>query len=280
MPEVSVVIPTYNRTELVTEAIDSVLKQSYDDYEIVVVDDGSSDGTCDKLKEYGDKIRVVGQRRKGVSAARNRGVLESDGEYIAFLDSDDLFYKRKLEIQMELVSKTRDLCVCYTNEKWMFNGVHKNQHARHKKYSGWIFERTLPLCIISPSSALIRRRVFEESGGFDESFVVCEDYEYWMRLSLRYPFYFVDRPLVIKRGGHPDQLSHRYWGMDRFRIKALEKILTTESLTERQRELVKREIIKKCRIVSNGALKRGNRTVYDYFKSKEEKYLKSEVLNG
>ena len=280
IPEISVVIPTFNRCKFVKEAIDSVLRQSYDDFELIVVDDGSTDETSNLLDNFGDKIKVARQERKGVSAARNRGVEESEGEFIAFLDSDDLFYKRKLELQMDLIGENEDCHVCYTNEKWLLDGEHKNQHARHEKYSGWIFEKTLPLCIVSPSSSLIRRSVFERCGGFDERFVVCEDYEFWMRLSLHYPFYYIDRPLVIKRGGHQDQLSHKYWGMDRFRIRALEKVLMTERLTEFQKSRIREEILKKSRIVFNGALKRGKIDVYNYYKGIEERYLKSEFLDS
>jgi len=274
MPEISVIIPTYNRGSYVVEAVKSVLRQSYDDLEIIVIDDGSTDNTPELLELYSNKIIILRQERKGVSGARNRGIKESKGKYIAFLDSDDLFYKRKIEIQMDLINKTDGCHICYTNEKWLLNGEHKNQHARHKKYSGWIFDRTLPLCIVSPSSAMIERSVFDKCGGFDESFIVCEDYEFWMRLSLHYPFLFIDRPLVIKRGGHDDQLSHKYWGMDRFRIRALEKTLGTQRLTEDQRILVVDSIIEKSKVLYSGALKRGNNRLFLYYKGLEEKYSK------
>jgi glycosyltransferase involved in cell wall biosynthesis len=275
MPLISVIIPTYNRAKFVCEAINSVLRQSYDDFEILVVDDGSNDNTHEKLSGYGNKIRLIKQERKGVSSARNRGITEAEGKYIAFLDSDDLFSKRKLELQMDLIKKTGDCHICYTNEKWFLDGVYKNQLARHKKYSGWIFERTLPLCIVSPSSVVIERSVINRCGGFDEKFVVCEDYEFWIRLSLYYPFHFIDKPLVIKRGGHSDQLSQKYWGMDRFRVRALEKIITTQVLTDEQRELVVDMIIKKSRVLYTGALKRGKKRVFEYYKNIEKSYLQS-----
>jgi glycosyltransferase involved in cell wall biosynthesis len=280
MPLVSVVIPTFNRVKYVKEAIDSVLKQTYDDFEIIVVDDGSIDETSRVLEQYGDKIRVFYQKRKGASAARNLGIAKSNSEFIAFLDSDDLFYKKKLEIQLNEIKSDEEIHICYTNEKWILNSEHKNQHAKHKKYSGWIFEKSLPLCIVSASSAVIRREVFENCGIFDEKFIVCEDYELWLRLSLHYPFHFIDKPLIIKRGGHPDQLSHKYWGMDRFRIRALEKTLETQNLSDYQKELVVEKIKEKAGIISAGALKRKNIKVYNYYKNIVEKYSEDEIFQN
>lgn len=280
MQKVSVVIPTYNRAKFIEDAIDSVIRQTYNDIEIIVVDDGSTDATPDILKKYGDRIEVIRQKRMGVSSARNRGIKESRGEYIAFLDSDDIFYKRKLEIQMEVVTSNHAVFICYTNEKWILNGEHKNQHAKHRKYSGWIFDRTLPLCIVSPSSAVIKRSVFDERGGFDEKFAVCEDYEFWIRLSLHYPFHYIDMPLVIKRGGHPDQLSRKFWGMDRFRIRALEKILDSEKLTIDQEKLIIEHIVEKAGIIANGASKRDKKDVYDYYKNLKEQYSEHEIFDN
>jgi GT2 family glycosyltransferase len=109
---------------------------------------------------------------------------------------------------------------------------------------------------LSLSSALFRRSVFEEIGGFDEDLPACEDYDLGIRLAHRYPVYTLDEALIIKRGGHADQLSRKYWGMDRFRVSALEKALRLD-LTPEQRRLVRDEIVRRCRILSNGFRKRG-----------------------
>ncbi|MBU0671614.1 MAG: glycosyltransferase, partial [Candidatus Margulisbacteria bacterium] len=191
---VSVIIPTYNRPELLKEAIDSVRAQTFQDFELIVVEDHEP---C-----------------QGPAAIRNSGVSKAKGRYIAFLDSDDLWDKKKLEKQLRFLKiineeprrsvSGSEFKLCYTNEKWVRNGEHLNQLKKHQKYHGWIFDKCLPLCIISCSSILMEREVFAELGGFDESLPVCEDYDLWLRLSLRYPIAYLDEKLIIKRGGHPD----------------------------------------------------------------------------
>jgi len=253
--KVSVIIPTYNRAKFLEEAINSVLNQTYKDFEIIVVDDGSTDNTKEIIRKFGEIIYIY-QKNKGVSSARNKGIKMSRGEYIAFLDSDDLWLKRKLEKQMKIFEKYPENKICHTNEIWIRDGKRINQGKRHQKYGGYIFDKVLPLCIISPSSVVIKREVFEKVGLFDERLKVCEDYDMWLRICAHYKVYFLDEPLIIKRGGHKDQLSKKYWGLDRFRIYALRKILKDKILTEDQRSLVKKEIVKKAKIVANGAKKR------------------------
>jgi glycosyltransferase involved in cell wall biosynthesis len=242
---VSVIIPTFGRPQFTLEAVDSVKAQTFQDFEIIVIED---------------------KGQKGPSWARNTGAKQAKGEYLAFLDSDDLWEKKKLEKQLKFlaeinkeprlsVSGSEPYKVCYTNEKWIRNGQHLNQMKKHQKYGGWIFERCLPLCIISASSILMEKAVFDELGGFDEALPVCEDYDLWLRMALKYPIGFLDEKLIIKRGGHADQLSKKYFGMDRFRIKALEKLLKLD-LSLEQREQVNAELEKKQAIWSQGALKR------------------------
>jgi glycosyltransferase involved in cell wall biosynthesis len=259
MARVSVIIPTYNRLPKVREAIDSVLKQTYRDFELWVVDDGSTDGTGQALEVLGNKIKYVSQANRGVSAARNLGLRVSRGKYVAYLDSDDLWEPRKLEIQLRCMEANPQFPLCYTDEIWIRKGVRVNPRKKHAKYSGWIFERCLPLCIISPSSALMKRALFREIEGFDENLPVCEDYDFWLRVTCRYPVLFIDRKLIVKRGGHPDQLSNRSWGNDRYRVMALEKLLSFQDLKAEEREMVSRELVRKCHILSRGFNKRGKR---------------------
>jgi glycosyltransferase involved in cell wall biosynthesis len=259
MARVSVIIPTYNRLPKVREAIDSVLKQTYRDFELWVVDDGSTDGTGQALEVLGNKIKYVSQANRGVSAARNLGLRVSRGKYVAYLDSDDLWEPRKLEIQVGCMEANPQFPLCYTDEIWIRKGVRVNPRKKHAKYSGWIFERCLPLCIISPSSALMKRALFQEIEGFDENLPVCEDYDFWLRITCRYPVLFIDRKLIVKRGGHPDQLSNRSWGNDRYRVMALEKLLSFQDLKAEEREMVSRELVRKCHILSRGFHKRGKR---------------------
>lgn len=231
---VSVIIPTYNRKEFLKEAIESVRAQTFQDFELIVIED---------------------REQKGPAAARNKGASRAKGKYVAFLDSDDLWEKKKLEKQIKFLQDNPEYKICYTNETWIRNGEHLNQMKKHQKFHGRIFDRCLPLCIISCSSIIMEISVFEKMGGFDESFPVCEDYEFWLRLSSSYPIAYLDEKLIVKRGGHPDQLSHKYWGMDRFRIKALEKILK-QDLGNFKKKLVLHELSKKYRVLVSGAWKR------------------------
>ena len=253
------VIPTYNRLPRVKDAIDSVLKQTYRDFKLWVVDDGSTDGTGESLRVFGNKVKYISQDNSGVSAARNLGLRVSRGKYVAFLDSDDLWEPRKLEIQVRWMEANPQFPLSYTDEVWIRRGIRVNPKKRHAKYSGWIFEKCLPLCIISPSSALMKRALFEEIGCFDETLPVCEDYDFWLRLTCRYPVLFIDKKLIVKRGGHPDQLSTRSWGNDRYRVMALENLLRSQDLKAEERRMVSGELVRKCHILSRGFYKRGKR---------------------
>ncbi len=257
MPVVSVVIPTYNRLPKVKDAIDSVLSQTYRDFEFWVVDDGSTDGTGEALRVFGNKIKYISQDNRGASAARNLGARVSRGKYLAFLDSDDLWEPEKLEIQVKCMEENPQFPLCYTDEIWIRKGIRVNPKKRHGKYSGWIFEKCLPLCIISPSSALMKRALFEETGGFDETLPVCEDYDFWLRVTCRYPVLFIDQKLIIKKGGHGDQLSIRSWGNDRYRIMALEKLLSSQNLKAEEKRMAAEELVRKSYILSRGFYKRG-----------------------
>ena len=257
MPRVSAIIPTYNRKAFVLEAVASVLAQGYGDYELIVVDDGSEDGTGEALRRYGGQVRYTYQDNNGVSSARNHGLELAEGEFIAFLDSDDLWLPEKLGVQVAVMDEHPEAQICYTDEIWIRRGVRVNPRKRHAKYSGEIYPQCLPLCIISPSSALMRRGLFEEVGTFDPSFPVCEDYDLWLRVTARFPVFFIPQQLIVKRGGHPGQLSQRGWGNDRYRVRALVKILETGAVTPQMRELTIEELHRKCHILIHGFRKRG-----------------------
>jgi len=260
---ISVIIPTFNRAFYLKEAIDSVLNQDYfspdygeESYELIVVDDGSTDRTKQVVDSYEKKVRYKFQEHRGVSSARNLGLDISRGDFIAFLDSDDLWKKEKIRLQMDYMRSHPEAIVCCTQEIWIRNGVFVNPRKKHKKYSGWIFEKVLPLCLLSLSSALFRKRLFDDIGRFDERLPACEDYDLGIRMAHKYPVVYLDEPLIIKRGGHEDQLSKKYWGMDRFRVQALKKALKWD-LSPREHKLVKEEMQKKCKILINGFEKRG-----------------------
>ncbi|MCF7885551.1 MAG: glycosyltransferase, partial [Candidatus Marinimicrobia bacterium] len=223
----SVIIPTYNRAEKLERAIESVLAQTYSNVELIVIDDGSTDNTSEILNKYDSQLKHFSILHSGVSAARNIGIKKATGEWIAFLDSDDYWLSEKLEKQLEFMVE-KDYLVSQTGEKWYRDGNWVMKGDRHQKHNGWIFQHCLPLCIVTPSAAVFDKQVFADVGYFDESFPACEDYDMWLRVALKYPIGFLDEKLVVKVGGHEDQLSKKYWGLDRFRVKALEKILTKD----------------------------------------------------
>ncbi|RLB06846.1 MAG: glycosyltransferase family 2 protein [Deltaproteobacteria bacterium] len=264
MPLVSVIIPTFNRGWILKEAIDSVLSQTFTDYELIVVDDGSTDNTPDILKSY-PQTKLIRQENRGVSAARNKGVKASAGKYLAFLDSDDLWLPGKLEKQVNFFNKNPDANICQTEEIWIRNGTRVNPKKKHLKPSGTIFEKCLGLCLVSPSAVMMTREVFDEAGGFDETLPACEDYDLWLRLTCKYPVYLIEEPLTIKRGGHKDQLS-KMPCLDKFRIKSLEKILKRGNLNPQQYEAAVKALEEKCRIYASGCEKRGRYTEARYYR--------------
>ncbi len=268
-PLVSVILPTYNRGWILTEAIDSVLAQDYKEYELIVVDDGSTDNTREILDTYGPDILVLRQANKGVSAARNRGIAESGGQLVAFLDSDDLWLPRKLSRQVDYFNLNPDAVINQTEEIWMRNGVRVNPKDRHRKPSGMIFERSLGLCLVSPSAVMIQKTLFDAVGAFDENLPACEDYDLWLRISCRYPVHLIDTPLIIKRGGHGDQLS-KAPGLDRFRIQSLEKIIESGRLTETQNYAAACILRDKCAIYAGGCRKRGREADATYYEALAE----------
>ena len=265
MPRVSTIIPTYNRPDFLREALASVLAQTYQDSETIVVDDGSThaarDATRQLVEEYARArscpIRYLFQPHRGVSAARNRGVAASQGALLAFLDSDDIWQPEKLAHQVAFFEAQPTAQICQTQETWIRHGVRVNPHKKHRKPQGDIFVPSLAGCLVSPSAVMLRRALFERMGGFDEQLSACEDYDLWLRISVQEPVYLIDMPLVLKRGGHADQLSRQFWGMDRFRLVALRKLLDSGRLSVRQRNATLAMLHKKCQILANGARKRG-----------------------
>jgi glycosyltransferase involved in cell wall biosynthesis len=251
--DISTVIPTHN------QAIQSVQEQSAAPREIIVVDDGSTDGTADSIAAEFPDVRLLRQENAGVSAARNKGIGAARHDWIAFLDSDDTWLPHKLARQQELLEENPELRVCHTDEIWIRNGRRVNPGKRHVKPEGWIFRQCLPLCCVSPSAILVHREVFEQVGNFDEQLPACEDYDMWLRIFHRFPVGLVRDAYVVKNGGHGDQLSRRFWGMDRFRVHALAGLLGSASLSDGDRAASIRMLRQKCGILIQGMERRGNR---------------------
>jgi glycosyltransferase involved in cell wall biosynthesis len=260
MPEVAVVVPVRDRASMIGEAVASVLAQTFRDAALVVVDDGSTDGSAAAaeaaMADGARAARVLRTAPAGVSAARNAGAAAVDSAWIAFLDSDDLWLPTKLATQMAWLAAHRAHRIAQTGERWLDRGRHRNPRAWHRKEER-LFPRCLERCLVSPSAVVIRRDLYAALGGFDESFPVCEDYELWLRIALREPVGLVDEPLVVKRGGHADQLSRSTWGLDRWRVAALVKLLATADLAAAERHAVVAVLRSKCAVLAGGAARRG-----------------------
>lgn len=254
---VDIVIPTYNRKELLKRAVQSVQNQSYKNWKLFIVDDGSTDGT--KNISYGKKINIItSKNNRGVSHARNQGIKHGKADWIAFLDSDDEWLPEKLEKQIKYAKNHPQYPLIHCNEVWFKNGKTFNQKKKHKKQGGRIFIPSVKLCCISPSAVLIKRSLFKTTGLFKESFPVCEDYELWLRITSRYNVGFIDEPLLIKHGGHKDQLSKKYFAMDYWRVKALIPYLKDNNLSQEERETLKKILLAKCKILLKGYTKHKN----------------------
>ncbi|MBT5258172.1 MAG: glycosyltransferase [Nitrospina sp.] len=271
-PKVSVIVPTYNRADRLERALNSIVSQTYQDFELIVVDDGSTDKTSQLMKSFPKAQYFYIKKNSGVSKARNVGLAFAKGELICFLDSDDLWKEKKIQIQSLWLENNKDSQICYTDEIWVRNGVRVNPMNRHRKYSGDIFRHCLGLCIVSPSSVMIRAKLFDEIGNFDESLPACEDYDLWLRIASKYAFHFIEEPLIIKYGGHSDQLSRKYWGMDRFRVVALKKLLDQNSLDKEKLKLTRSVFLEKCSILIKGFEKRGKKEDESFYRELVNKY--------
>src|SRR6202167_244827 len=254
--QVSIIIPTYNRCAMLLEAIDSVLAQSSTAFELIVIDDGSTDGTSEHLARLDKSIRIERIEHRGPAAARNRGVELARAPLIAFLDSDDLWAPAKLERQLAFMRANPGCAICQTNEIWIRNGRRVNPGLRHRKRAGDIFIDSLRTCLISMSATMMRTDLFRSLGGFDESMAAAEDYDLWLRILIDHEAGLLDQPLVTRRGGHRDPNSPATPALDRFRILALTKLLAHDGLSQARRTAVVEVLVEKCRIYAGGLARR------------------------
>lgn len=254
---VSVVIPTRNRGSLLNRAVESVLSQTHTEIEVIVVDDGSTDKSTHSLQRifFDSRLKVVRQEPKGVAAARNAGISLARGEMIALLDSDDVWKRDKIRRQLGFMLNT-GFQVSQSEEAWIRHGTRVNPGRKHSKRAGWIFEPSLELCLVSPSSAMFTLSFWRQVGAFDSRLMACEDYDFWLRASLRYPFGLFPEELVYKYGGHSDQLSRKIIGLDLYRIYSLLGILRREELSGEQRNLLHSNLRKRLQRYAQGCLKR------------------------
>ncbi len=262
---ISVVIPSYNRRHTLERALQSVFEQTSPVDEVILVDDGSTDGSSEMVRQLFPQIEVLTQPNLGVSAARNRGIAAARFEWIALLDSDDSWLPQKID-QIRRAQKLQPGFVLYhSDEIWIRRGVRVNPMQKHRKSGGWIFEQCLPLCAISPSATVISKSTVESLGMFDEQLPACEDYDLWLRLCHRFPVHYINQPLITKYGGHDDQLSQQHPVMDRFRIRALHRLLTQEALKPGFRHAAEVMLSRKLDILLKGAIKHRNQPLIEEF---------------
>lgn len=263
-PGVTVVIPARNRRAMVAQAVDSVLAQTWRDFELVIVDDGSEDGTFEHLSEIARErntdreglVRIQRIAHRGPAAARNRGVALARAPMVAFLDSDDLWTPRKLERHLAYARAHPEFPLSQTGELWLRDGRRVNPARRHLKRAGDIFVESLRTCLVSPSAAMLPVKLFAEIGGFDEDMGAAEDYDLWLRILVRHQAGLLDEPLTIRRAGHPGQLSATIPALDRFRILALAKLLLAAPLDAQRRAAAASVLAEKCRIYAKGLKRR------------------------
>lgn len=255
----TVIIPTFNRASFLRRALTSVLNQTLLPSEIIVVDDGSIDNTEDVVAEFSE-VTYIYKANGGVSSARNEGIKRAKYEYIAFLDSDDEWHQDKMYLQLQSES-----LVTYTDEVWIRDGKEIKIPKKFHKKIPTTLESEIEFCNIAPSSIVIHKSVLDDIGNFDEDLEVCEDYDLWLRILLKYPINLVDQKLTIKYAGHEDQLSFKYWGMDRFRVRSLEKLYQLSL-----RSIIREVLLHKYRLLLKGFEKNNRTREVEIYKKKIE----------
>ncbi|NOT83601.1 MAG: glycosyltransferase family 2 protein [Methylococcaceae bacterium] len=262
---ISVIIPTYNRCEYLQRALQSVISQTAPAFEIIVVDDGSDDGTTTMLAKQFPQISCHYQPNSGISAARNLGIQQATGDWLAFLDADDTWHPQKLQLQSAALAAAPDYRISHTDEVWIRKGVQVNPPQKYAKQGGWMFEYCLNLCALSPSTVMIHREVFNVVGLFDTDLPACEDYDLWLRICAIYPVLLLNQKLSTKYGGHADQLSATVQGLDQYRVQALLKIINSRSLNAENLQAALKILISKAGIFRQGAAKRGKWAEAQYY---------------
>jgi glycosyltransferase involved in cell wall biosynthesis len=283
-PKVSVVIPNWNRRDLLPEAVRSVLLQSFGDFELIVADDGSTDGSLQALGPLSadPRLRIITPPRSGMpGAVRNRGVEAARGRLVAFLDSDDIWLPGKLRAQLELMESLPGCRLVHGREVWLRGEKIVSQKGQRHGRSGDVFADALEKCMIGPSTVLMEKSLFEESGGFREDMEIAEDYELWLRITDRHPVGYLQEPCIVKRAGEWGQLSEKYGQIEKFRIEGLLKLVESRTFAEPlHRRMAEAVLARKCSIYAAGCRKRGRSAEAERFESIAEKYRAEDGSGG
>ena len=275
IPFFSVIIPTFNRSKTLNRSISSVMKQSFKDFELIIVDDGSTDNTREICHKY--DLNYIKTENHGVSYARNTGAKSTRGKWLAFLDSDDEWLPNKLKKQKDFIRDNPEYSIVHGNERWINNGSLLNQKLKHKKSGGNLFNKSLELCLISPSAVAIHRDLFSHYRGFREDFPVCEDYDLWLKITSNNEVGFIEDEILIKYGGHKDQLSQKFRGMDYWRVLSIDWVVENLNLTSEKKEAATSQLVLKSKILLNGYIKHKNLSNHEEISKILAKYLNRET---
>jgi glycosyltransferase involved in cell wall biosynthesis len=245
MPRVSVIIPTYNQARYLSAAVRSVLSQTYGDLELIVVNDGSTDNTRQEVAGFSDsRVRYIYQENRGLSAARNTGILASAGEYIALLDSDDVWLPRKLELQVEFLDSCSETALVYS-DAYLFDDQTGDITGKFLDgkgvFSGKVLRHLLSIQFIKPSTAVIRRSVFKTVGAFDESIGEVQDRDMWLRIARQFNIEGIDMPLVKVRS-HASNVSKNWERVWEGRALVMNKAARTLALNPNDLKILKRNL--------------------------------------
>lgn len=257
-PYFTIIVPTYERDELLSRALNSIIKQSFENYQCIVIDDGSKQTSQNKpWNKYSQIEYYYFSKNHGVSWARNQGFNRAQGEWIAFLDSDDEWHPDKLKACKQFIEKHPQYLIFQTEEIWIRFNKRVNPHKHHLKKSGDLFSNSLSRCSITPSSVVIHRSILSKFH-WDEKLPACEDYDLWLQITSQMQVGLLPQKLTTRYQGHPHQLSATYPTMDYFRIYALKKFirktLSSNLIEKRNQALAILQL--KTNILLKGAQKR------------------------
>lgn len=272
MPTVSVIIHTYNNEKFIGETIDSVLNQTYNDYEIIVVDDGSEDGTRDALLPYMQKIRYHYKENGGIASAKNTGISLSNAEFIAFLDHDDLWVPDKLKIQMEYFDVHPHIGLVYAKYA-SFRDDKELRTKPEKGYSGWIFKNLLSKSIVQTSTVMVKRECLNAVGPYDESFKLADEYDMFLRIAKRFQCGFVDKRLTRYRV-HDMNASKNDLLFDKENLRVFKKVYNGYTdLDEKEKKILRKRIAMYSIKVAGGLYNQGQLEESMKYQKEARKYL-------
>ncbi len=270
MPTVSVIIHTYNNEKFIAETIESVLNQTYKDYEIIIVDDGSVDGTRDALSPYKQKIRYHYKENGGIASAKNTGISLSEAEFVAFLDHDDLWVSDKLQLQMECFKENPQVGLVYA-QYTSFRDGKELRTKPEKGYSGWIFKELLAKSFIQTSTVMVKKECLNIVGSYDESFSLGDEYDMFLRISKKFQCGFVDKGLTRYRV-HDTNASNNDFLFDNENLGVYKKIYDNfTDLDGEEKKILRKRIARYSMKVAEGLISQG--------KLEESKKYQKDALN-